>query len=222
MNKIILLILVVASLASCTLKGEPEPSPIVEPPFLRVFEKDSLVSGEFLGIKIGDSAEDVYKSVQNQPKANNLQIVANVVKEFSNIKERILLYDYMLFDEIRGTENGVQLTFTNGLLTGFYLNSGKAIKAWPSGESKNTSFRLGDRIEDIGDKLVAIKSKAKYKKYFERTMLLTKDLKKGYDNEMSHSPYWYFAYSDKVDHLNMVKLHLKDGKLEYIIVEYLK
>jgi hypothetical protein len=202
---------------SCLSESNPEPGIIVEPTQYTVIKKDSLTSGEFLGLKIGSSASDLYQQVQNNG-ASYLYITSNFVTDFESFKDRILLYNYLLFDEMKGTENGVQVTFENNKIKSIYLNSGEKLSKWP--KNGNANIREGDAINAVYDKLMVIKKTRS--SMFERTSLLSKDLKKGYDNDMSVSPQWYYAYQPEDNHLNQVSMHLKDGKLQYIIVNYMR
>ena len=204
-------------LSACLSENNPEPEVIVEPPFYNVYKKDSLTTGEFLRLKIGSTAEELYKQVQNNG-ASYLYITSNFVSDFAGFKDRIPLYDYLLLDEMKGTGNGVQITFENDKIKNIYLNSGEKLSKWPKNGS--TAINQGDAIGSIYDKLMTIRKSQSH--MFERTSLLSKDLKKSYDAEMAKSAQWYYAYRPEEKHLNQVSMHLSEGKLQYILVNYMR
>lgn len=140
------------------------------------------------------------------------------MSDFVGLKERIPLYDYLLFDEMIGTGRGVQVTFENDKIKSIYLGSGEKLSKWP--KNGNTSIQEGDAIGSVYDKLMTIRKSQSH--MFERTTLLSKDLKKSYDAEMAKSGQWYYAYRPEENHLNQVSMHLSEGKLQYILVNYMR
>lgn len=218
MKKITLFVATVLALSSCLKDKTEDIGPIVEPPMYLTYKTDSLITGEFRGLKIGSRAEDLYSQIQDTVKSS-FHIAGNFVNDFSNLKQRLPLYEYIVFDEIRGTENGVQITFEGDKVNAIYLNNGNKLNQWPHKGSK-TVVKMGMTINEAADALISLQKSQSG--IFERTLLLTKNVKKNYDTEMAKSTLWYFAYEPEKNHLNGVSLHLKDGYLSAIVVRYMK
>lgn len=194
----------------------PEPLPWL------VIGKDSVSAGEYLGIGVGSSAEEAYQAVLDlqQPKGvGYLNIVSNQSSDIAALEGRIPLYSYILLDEQRGTDSGVQITVESGKVKSIYLNSGRQLSAWPEKGSAAASVREGDAVEALCGKMVNISKNKSYTPKFERISLLTKDLSKPFDPVMAQSPQWYFAYlKEDGERLEQVQIHLEGGKVSYVIV----
>ncbi len=50
--------------------------------------------------------------------------------------------------------------------------------------------------------------------------LLTKDISTAYDSGMSLSPQWYFTHWTGSDGMDEIQLHLREGKLQTIVIKH--
>lgn len=199
--------------------------PIVDPPPIVVISRDTIFSGNHLGLAIDEKAENVYSAVQALQKSNGvsyLNIVSNFSTEITDLQSRLALYKYILLDESKGTDSGIQINLESGKVSSIYLNSGKQLAQWPEKLSSESAVRIGDLADKLYGKFVDIRGKSQYSSKFERILLATKDLSLSYDPLMAKSPQWYFAYSVGSDVYEMVKINLLAGKVTSIIVERYK
>lgn len=210
----------------CRLDGANKSiTPIIDPKPLVLVERDSITTGGYLNMQINDNANNAYATVQSLLKSHGvsaLNIVSNVATDLSQLKNRLPLYSYILLDQSKGTDSGVQITLEAGKIKNIFLNSGEELSQWPKKENAKSSLRLGDNAEEVYDKLIRIQGMSQYAAKLERIMLLTKDLATGYDPGMVQSPQWYFAYTTADDLFEVVKIHLKNGKVASIGVERYK
>ena len=199
--------------------------PIVDPPPIVIISRDSIASGSYLGLTIDEKAENIYPAVQSLQKSNGvsyLNVVSNFSTEITDLQNRIALYQYIWFDESKGTDSGIQINLESGKVKSIFLNSGKPLTQWPEKLGSESAIFIGDPADKLYGKFVSIRSKSEYASKFERIMLATKDLSTSYDPLMSKSPQWYFAYSVGADVHEMVKINFKGGKVSYLIVERYK
>jgi hypothetical protein len=223
-NKYIVSVVIAVSinLAGCSLEGlrpsEPEiVGPEPEPWF--VLSRDSLSTAGYLGIEIGEPGANVYESIrdlQGVTGISHLNIVSNQTSDVASLADRIPLYSYILLDEQIGTDSGVQITLNKGAVSSIYLNSGKKISRWP--EKGKTSLREGDKAGELHSKMMTISKDRTHARKFERVSLATKDLSLAFDPAMAATPQWYFAYITDEGHLELIEVHLKDGKTSHLIV----
>ncbi|GAB3927023.1 hypothetical protein [Larkinella terrae] len=187
-----------------------------------IIGRDSLYTGNYLGLVVNDEAENVYKVVQTLQQTKGvtyLNIVSNFASDFAQLRERIPLYQYMLLDQNRGTDSGVQINLEADQIKSIYLNSGTKLTQWPA-NSKTSSIRVGDTAGSLYEKLASIRQVSAYATTFERILLLTKNLSKPYDPAMRQSPQWYFAYTTEPNRMDEVQIHFKDGKVDHIYVTH--
>lgn len=210
----------------CRLDGADESiTPIIDPEPLVLIDRDSIATGGYLGLQVNNKASDAYTIVQSLRKSHGvsaLNIVSNVVTEVSQLKNRLPLYSYILLDQSKGTDSGVQITLEAGKIKNLFLNSGEELSQWPKKENVKSSLRLGDNSEELYEKLIRIRGMSQYAGKFERIMLLTKDLATGFDPDMAQSPQWYFAFTTANGLFEVVHVHLKNEKVAYIAVERYK
>lgn len=221
-----ILFAIILTAVGCQMDVPPDNTkPIVEPPEIVVISRDTITSGNYLGLVINEKAENIYPAVQALQKSNGvsyLNIVSNFSTEITDLQGRLALYNYILLDESKGTDSGVQITVESGKVKSIYLNSGKKLTRWPEKLSSESAVNVGDMADKLYGKFVNIRSKSQYAPKFERVMLATKDVSLSYDPFMSKSPQWYFAYTVGADVHESVQINFKGGKVSSINVERYK
>ncbi|QHV98875.1 hypothetical protein [Spirosoma endbachense] len=197
-----------------TTGPEPEPYRIT---------RDSVKSGNYLGIAIDEEAATVYPKIQALQQTKGvtyLNVVNNVFSELTTLKERLPLYQYILLDQKPGTDSGVQITIEGQAVKGIYLNSGQQLTQWPEKQAANSSVRVGDPVSSLYEKLASIRSLKAYTNKFEYISLLTKNLSAAYDSGMNQSPQWYFGYSTGPDQMDQIQVHFQDGKVSKLYIDH--
>ncbi|QDK80089.1 hypothetical protein EXU85_16335 [Spirosoma sp. KCTC 42546] len=217
-------LLLIALITSC--QTEPSISPTTttgpEPVPFRM-TRDSVLTGTYLGIPIGEGAEPVYTTIQSLQQTKGvtyLNVVSNIFSDLAKLKDRIPLYQYIILDQQQGTDSGVQITIENKAVKSIYLNSGVKLTQWPVLLMANAAVRVGDPIGTLYDKLAVIKGMTTYSNKFERISLQTKNLSTMYDQGMSQSPQWYFMYKTGPDQQDEVQVHFTQGKVSKIAINH--
>lgn len=209
-------------LFGCLNTSETEPEIIIEPPYNSLIGTDTISSGDYKQFSIGANAETTYASV-NQLKENigldYINIVANIYSDITELEDKLPLYHYIFMDEEKGTSTGVQLGISEDRIATIFLGNGEELEKWPTDLSQ-FAIRKGDEVATLFDKLKTISQNDKYKKKFEAINLLTKDLSKPYDSQMSKSPQWYFGYTLADDKMDVIKLNFEEGMLKNIIIDH--
>jgi hypothetical protein len=186
---------------------------------------DTIRTGSYSGFAIGEGAESAYTTVrtlQTTKGVTFLNVVSNVFTDLTGLQGRIPLYQAIHLDEARGTDQGVQFSFKGGKVESIYLNSGRKLNQWPVGFVAPSAVVMGDQAEIIYDKLLKIRDSELYKKKFERINLLTKDISTAYDTGMSLSPQWYFTHWTGIKEMDEIQLHLREGKVNFIVVNHFR
>lgn len=204
-------------IGGCETKSS-EPVPQLTSPTANLIGKDSIATGSYLGLDINEDAQQVYAAIQSKGIIH-LNIVQNIAPAANLLQDRIPLYSYILLDENKGTDSGVQITLKSGIVDAIYLNSGTKLTRWPVLNSVNSSIALGDQAEDLYNKFTTISQLAPYKSKFERIMLLTKDVEKDYDPVMAASPQWYFVNRTGDKNWEVVQIHFQNGKISYFKID---
>ncbi len=202
------------SIEPTTTGPEPEQYRIV---------RDSVKTGAYLDIAIGEDAASAYPKIQalrTTKGVAHLNIVSNVFTDLSPLKERIPLYQYILLDQKSGTDSGVQITIEGQTVKSIYLNSGQQLNQWPEKQKSKSSVRVGDAVSEVYDKLINVRNINRYSNKFERISLLTKNLSTKYDGVMGLSPQWYFGYSTGQDRMDQIQVHFQGGKVSKIYIDH--
>jgi hypothetical protein len=185
--------------------------------------RDSLFAGSYLGIDIQSDAETVYAAVQTLRQTKGvtyLNVVSNLSSDLTQLRERLPLYQYILLDQNRGTDSGVQINLEADQIKSIYLNSGAQLTQWPTNLKASSSIRVGDTAGSLYDKLFNIRQVSAYANTFERILLLTKNISKPYDPVMRQSPQWYFAYNTEPNRMDEVQIYFKDGKVSHFYINH--
>jgi hypothetical protein len=212
MKQLAALLLVLLSLSACKKGAATSPEIIIEPPVERRISSDTLTSGQQWGLTIGQASADLYAKIQEirlQKQISYLGVVGNVFTNLEGLENKIPLYSSISLDEKRGTSTGIQISFAENKVKSIFTNNGISLNSWPTG----SGILLGDKIEDIYQKLVAIKKTNYYASKFERISIFFKDVNKAYDAQMSLSPQWYFVAPLDSKKYNIVQLNFTAGKL---------
>ena len=207
MPKTLLYLLVLLFFYSCKKEELPEkPLIIVEPPVNMILEQDSLFAGQFWGITIGESTEQVYAALQRiktEKQITSAEVAGNYFT-IADLDQKIPLYNSLYFDNLIPTEEGVQVYLADNKIKSIYLNNGKLLNRWPQAGSNAHTIRTGDAAADIYNKLVLASEQDNYKNRFGRIMLVSKNLSTPYDEHMSISTQWHVGSpvtNKKVYHL---------------------
>lgn len=209
--------LLLMALVSCS-KTDPRVDPTgPEPEPLFVLESDSISEGNMQGMTIGNTAHVVYQAVQKiqeeQQTSKNLQIVANIFTNVQDLKDRLHLYNQLLFDETKGTSKGIQVSFEDDKIKSIWTNNGDKLSHWPVGESVTNRISVGDVISTIYTKLQKLNSIPKYAPRLQRISLFDKNTAKAFDPIMSDSNNWYFSIPLSEKEFHIYYLHFEKGLL---------
>ena len=224
MKKIIawLGVVCVVSLCGCEMNDVNQTtSPIVEPLFATLLERDSIATGSYLDVGVQDAAHIAYEKIQafNQVKRfDYLSLVSSTVTEVSQLKGRLHLYTYLVLDERKGTDSGIQLTMENGLVKSIYSNGGKSLQQWPEKAGLRYSIRPGDGTDSLYEKLLVISQEKSYKDKFQRISLLTKSILTAFDPTMADLPMWYFVNKTGDHTWEVVEVYFENQNVKYFIV----
>jgi hypothetical protein len=209
-------------LFGCLNTDETEPEIIIEPPVSSLIGTDTISSGAYKQFRIGTNAENTYATVnilKEDIGLDYINVVANFYSGITELEDKLPLYHYIFMDEEKGTSTGVQLGIKEDRIATIFLGNGDELEKWPADLSQS-AIRKGDELASLFDKLETISQNKKYKKKFEAINLLTKDLSKPYDSQMSKSPQWYFGYTLADSKMDVVKLNFEEGILQNIIINH--
>jgi len=209
-------------LFGCLSNSETEPEIIIEPPYSSLISTDTISSGDYKQFSIGTNAEHTYAAVnlfKEEIGLDYMNVVSNIYSDLAELEEKLPLYHYIFMDEEKGTSTGVQLGIKEDRIATIFLGNGEELEKWPTDLSQS-AIRKGDEVTTLFDKLKTISQNDKYKKKFEAINLLTKDLSKPYDSQMSKSPQWYFGYTLTDNKMDVVKLNFEEGILKNIIINH--
>lgn len=212
--------------SSCLNDNSVEPVVIIEPPANELVSSDTIKTGSYMALTIGNNAESTYAAIKTLKDSKGkgttyLNVVSNTFTDVTKLEERLALYQSLYLDEAKGTGSGVQITLEGGRVKSIFLNSGKQLVRWPIDLPASSAITVGDMTDKIYGKLARISSINAYKSKFERMSLFTKDVSTKYDPHMGLSPQWYFTTEiEENKKMDVVHLNFKDGALHSIIVNH--
>lgn len=211
-----LYILIITALFGSCKKEQVNPEIIIEPPLSIIIQSDTLTTGQWWGLNIGDTIPNIYKTIQNiqtEKQIKHLGIVGNVFTKLEDIQSTITLYNSLLLNEKNGSASGIQVYFANNKVKSIWTNSGTELSRWPSNTDNAATIAKDDPIEHIYSRLTNIKRIDAFANKFERISLFDKDISKAYDAQMSKSPQWYFSATVSDKRFYVVELNFSSGIL---------
>ena len=199
--------------------NDREKPPFEVSPPTKMISSDTLTSGQWWGLNIQDTVDDVYRTIQNiqaSKQINYLGIVSNVFTKIEDLESKIPLYSTIFLDAKSGTESGIQIYFANNKVDAIWTNSGTELSRWPLNTERESTIAKNDPIENIYSSLNNIKQIAAFANKFERISLFYKDINKAYDVQMSKSPQWHFSATVNDKMFYVVQLNFSSGILTSI------
>ncbi|HEX8314913.1 MAG TPA: hypothetical protein VF609_07970 [Flavisolibacter sp.] len=194
----------------------------------KIISLDTLSTGTFWGLSIGETPESIYttlQSIRNERQITIIGVVGNVFTSLQDIENKIPLYTSLYFDETTGTKNGIQLSFANDKVKAIWTNDGKKLSRWPNGLVPTSTIRTGDAVTSLGAKLATLRNHPEHSKQLQRFSLFFKDAAKAFDTGMAASRQWYFGSKVADNRIYYIHLNFVAGKLQSInrtLVEYPK
>ena len=216
MKQLPIFFLVLLLLPACKKEATDSGKIIIEPPTTYLISSDTLTTGQQWGLTVGQSSADLYAKIQEirvERKITGLSVVGSVFTSLEGLENKIPLYTSIYLDKKVGTSTGIQIYFSENKVKSIYTNDGVAIPKWPIGIGESKTVSVGDKIDGIYNKLVAIKKISAYTSRFEYIGIFDKDINKVYDPQMSASPQWYFSVSIGDKKFNEIQLNFTSGKL---------
>jgi hypothetical protein len=218
------LLISIVLIVSCQWEDPAAPEPIGPDPIpWQTVHRDSITTGSYMGIAIGQTAAASYESIRKFPVPQGLDyltVSGRQTADIGSLASTLPLYHTIMIDERKGTDAGLQITITRGVVTALYLNSGKKLTRWP--EKGNVYIAIGNFAEDLHGRLVNISKGKSHAKRFERISLLNKDLRTAFDPKMADSPGWAFAYLKSDGTLEQVSIHLSEGKVKALVIKLMR
>ena len=188
----------------------------IQPAEVKIINTDSIQTGQYWGLSIGDSHTVIYAKVQalkGEKAIDYVGVIGNVFTQLTDIEHTLALYQSVFLDETKGTTTGIQISFADNKVKAIWTNNGIKLNRWPEFNAENASIAINDLVTDVYQKLVKIKANADYSKKFERISLFEKDINKVYDDKMSLSGKWYFVSEVTAKRYYLVNLTFTSGKL---------
>ncbi len=195
--------------ASCLKNDTNDPEIIVEPPFPVEIKLDSIQSGSLYNVTVGNSAEEVYKGLQgftdSKGKVDYLAITGVLNTKVTDLKDRIQLYNGLILNQQPSSALASQIYFKNNKIESiYYYNSPNKLSRWPV--DAGNPLKVGDSVESIYDKLVALHKDNRYTRFFEYIGLFEKNMDKPFDTFQNKSNLWQFSIT--VDDKNFTRVDL--------------
>ncbi|GAB3933395.1 hypothetical protein [Mucilaginibacter myungsuensis] len=215
MKYLSIFLLALVGLSSCKKDRDINTEPLLP----KVISKDSIKTGQYWGMAIGDTHAQTYAKLAEMKAAKkivSIGVVGNVFTTLDSLSTRIPLYRAIYLDETTGTADGVQIGFANDKVVDIYYNNGVRVNAWPSTGAANATVMVGDSSKNLYQKFVNIKQISAYSKKFERISLFYKDINKAYDPYTGNSPQWYVVSPEGTNRYYELLLNFKEGKLAVI------
>lgn len=194
------------------------------PPPTTFISRDSIFEGNYRGIAINSSKDEVFSVLEEYRKKSIVVYVSPVNNYFfdiTDLKARIHLFDYVVLDEKIDTDSGVQLQLVSGEVKSITLNNRRELMQWPEASTASESIQIGDQSEVLYNKLLALSIRSEYAHKFERIVLTTLYTFALYDPVLASMP-WSFIYATQPDLSEQIRVHFKEKKVQYITVDHFK
>lgn len=224
MKKVIALLGLVIFLAGCKKNNLIGP----EPGSWYTTKIDTLNSGEYWGIQIGEDRETVYnklRTIRNEKKISSLYVSTPSLNSLTSIKDKLSFYNGItLTASLLPKSITIRIIFADEVVSAIYsnMNTNGQLTNWPANMDNTVAIRPGDSIPTLYNKLVALNNNPLYAAYFNGIGLSEKNLAKDYENGMSTSNPWYAESRPEEKKITLLNLIFNNTELDTIIVQQLE
>jgi hypothetical protein len=221
MKNIYALVLTVLVALSACKKENIGDGTIIDPPATKIISRDTVTSGQFWGLGIGQASTDIYATLQAmraEKQLTEIGVVGNVFDKLEKIENKVPLYKSVLLDYASGTAAGIQIYFADDKVSSIYTNNGAKLHKWPGNTGAEASITTGEAISGVYAKLLNIRQNPGFTGLFERVSIFSKDILKPYDDLMAQSPEWYFVSPGANKRYTQVQMKFTAGKLTAVYV----
>jgi hypothetical protein len=177
---------------------------------------DSLLSGSYIGLTIGDSSRISYDRLQQlyiSDSIDNLTIVDNMFSNPMVLPYLLPLYLNIYTDDTIGSDYGLELAFKSDTLQFLIQSHGIILSSWPSSTRPESTITIGNHRAEIANKLVELSGSQAYKKSLRAFRLFEKDLSSLADTFLLCRPQWYFSRRFSTDTVLQTQLFFQNKKL---------
>lgn len=218
MKKIVILLAPLFFFAACK-KNLTSP----EPAGWYITSTDTLTSGQYWGISIGDSREVVYnqlKNVKNEKRIPVLLVENVFYNSLALLKDKLPLYNSIMLNTYLPQDNtAIQILFTDKIVSTIYSNKAGSLTSWPSNLNSGSRIQVGDNLATLHEKLTAISSNPEYARFFNKFYLSDKNLTTDYEEGMAAAKGWFVESYLEEKKLTSVRFVFNQASLDTILVQ---
>jgi hypothetical protein len=196
MRKSGIIISIMVLIVSCN-KSPSSPSSPIDTSGPIQFKTDSLVTGSYLGLSIGDSSKAIYARLQQMFKGDSIAYVAvvdNTLSDPSVLPYVVPLYRAVLCSDTTRFYCGMKFAFSGDSLESIchlewiakhepnknlalsVNNNGNLPFSWPSGIDSANAIHVGDNRINVALKLIALSANRNFNADLKRFTFDTKEL----------------------------------------------
>ena len=182
---------------------------------------ENITNGKKWTLEIDSTPSEVYKQLQELSVEKQFNSVSTIYRQPYNnpeeIQADISLYNSISLKTTSGILERILITFEEDKVISIEKGGGllNYIQKWPENQSNNISINIGDSVDIIKEKLIAIYQIPTYNEY--ELQLPDKVLAKPFDVDMENYDEWFFTFSETIssmrDGRNSVRLYFKNSKL---------
>lgn len=194
-----------------------------EPAGWYITERDTVTSGQYWGINIGDDHATVYSKIRTVRQEK--MIPALLLQDFyytslTAVKDKLPLYNTLSITRVSsGSVITVQFLFNNETVSLIYSSAGGQLNSWPSDFDDGATIRAGDNLATLYNKLAAINNQPLYAGYFKQVRLLNKNLDRDYEDGMSLAGSWKIESHTEEKVITGLALVFKNHSLDSILIQ---
>lgn len=219
MKKIAVLIALITFVTGCKKRNIIGP----EPSGWSITERDTVTSGQYWGINIGDDRATVYSKIRTLRQEK--MIPALLLQDFhytslTAVKDKLPFYNTLNITRVSsGSVITVQFLFTNETVSLIYSSPAGQLNSWPADVDAGTTIRLGDNLATLYNKLAAISNQPLYAGYFKQVRLLNKNLDRDYEEGMSLAGSWKIESHTEEKVITGLELVFKNHSLDSVLIQ---
>ncbi len=184
---------------------------------------DTIRKGGYLGFTIGEKASRSHTVMQNlwqQKKISWLTPIYVVAANLAQLEKTLPVYNLLSINQGDYRAPAVSFTLEAGKVKSIHTEQ-SSLPQWPTAEPASMTIRVGDPVETVYPKLVALREESQYADYFNTITVSQHDVFQGYDPAMASLPEWTFCVPTGAGKGDEIILKFRQGTLATIVVRHL-